>query len=72
MISITVDFPLPDFPTKATFSFLFIVKLILFNTSFNLAGDPIVETIEDAMEVLRKSELNYIFLPEMNHLIHSA
>ena len=45
---------------------------ILFNTSFNLAGDPIVETIEDAMEVLRKSELNYIFLPEMNHLIHSA
>lgn len=45
---------------------------ILFNTSFNLAGDPIVETIEDAMEVLRKSELNYIFLPELGHLIHSA
>ena len=31
---------------------------ILFNTSFNLAGDPMVETIEDAVDTLRRSNLS--------------
>lgn len=43
---------------------------ILFNTSFNLAGDPIVETIEDALNTLRKSELEYLYLPEISKLIY--
>jgi len=42
---------------------------ILFNTSFNLAGDPIVETIEDALNTLRRSELEYLYLPEIKKLI---
>jgi carbamoyltransferase len=43
---------------------------ILFNTSFNLAGDPIVETIDDALNTLRRSELEYLHLPEINQIVY--
>jgi carbamoyltransferase len=43
---------------------------ILFNTSFNLAGDTIVETIEDAFRTLRESEIEYMYLPEIQKLIY--
>lgn len=43
---------------------------ILFNTSFNLAGDPIVETLEDALNTLRKSELEYLYLPEIGKIVY--
>lgn len=42
---------------------------ILFNTSFNLGGDPLVETLEDAIETLNKSDINYLYLPEYGKLI---
>ena len=42
---------------------------ILFNTSFNLAGDTIVETIEDALKTMRESEMEYLYLPEINKLL---
>lgn len=42
---------------------------ILFNTSFNLAGDPLVETIDDAIDTLKRSDLKYIYLPEINKII---
>jgi carbamoyltransferase len=42
---------------------------ILFNTSFNLGGDPMVETMEDALNTLSKSELNYLYLPEKGLLV---
>ena len=37
---------------------------ILFNTSFNLAGDALVETIEDALDTMNRSDINYLYLPE--------
>lgn len=43
---------------------------MVFNTSFNLAGDPLVETMEHALETLRKSELEYLYLPELKKLIY--
>jgi len=43
---------------------------ILFNTSFNLAGDPIVEKINDALYTLRNSKLEYLYLPELSKLIY--
>jgi len=43
---------------------------MLFNTSFNLAGDPIVETVEDAINCLRKSEIEYLYLPDVKKLIY--
>lgn len=43
---------------------------ILFNTSFNLAGDPLVETMEDALHTLRNSELEWLYIPEIQKLIH--
>jgi carbamoyltransferase len=42
---------------------------ILFNTSFNLAGDPLVETVKQALETLAKSDLKYMWLPELGKLI---
>ena len=42
---------------------------ILFNTSFNLAGDTIVETIEDALKTMRESEICYLYLPEKSELL---
>ena len=42
---------------------------ILFNTSFNLAGDPLVEKIEEAFETILKSEIDFLYLPELNKLV---
>jgi len=42
---------------------------ILFNTSFNLGGDPLVETLEDAFNTLNKSDIEYLYLPELEKLI---
>lgn len=45
---------------------------ILFNTSFNLGGDPLVETLDDAVATLAKSEVEYLYLPEYGKLIKVA
>jgi carbamoyltransferase len=45
---------------------------ILFNTSFNLGGDPLVETLEDAIHTLVNSEIEYLYLPELGKLIKVA
>jgi carbamoyltransferase len=42
---------------------------ILFNTSFNLGGDPLVETMDDALATLRKSDIKYLWLPEIQKLV---
>ena len=42
---------------------------VLFNTSFNLGGDPLVETLEDALTTLARSEIEYLYLPEYGKLI---
>jgi carbamoyltransferase len=45
---------------------------ILFNTSFNLGGEPLVETLDDAIWTLQKSEIEYLYLPEYSKLIKIA
>lgn len=45
---------------------------IIFNTSFNLGGDPLVETLKDAVETLAASEIEYLYLPEYGKLIKIA
>ena len=42
---------------------------LLFNTSFNLGGQPLVETIFDAIHTLKNSKLEYLYLPELSKLI---
>lgn len=45
---------------------------IVFNTSFNLGGDPLVETLEDAVMTLVKSDIEYLYLPEIGKLLKIA
>lgn len=42
---------------------------VLFNTSFNLAGEPLVESLFDAISTLLNSDINYLYLPEVKKLI---
>jgi carbamoyltransferase len=42
---------------------------IVFNTSFNLGGDPLVETLDNAVYTLAKSDIEYLYLPEYATLI---
>ena len=42
---------------------------IVFNTSFNLAGEPLVETLYDAFAALEKSRINYLYIPEVKLLL---
>jgi len=42
---------------------------MVFNTSFNLGGDPLVETLDNAVSTLAKSDVEYLYLPEYSTLI---
>ena len=42
---------------------------IIFNTSFNLGGEPLVETLDDAIRTLYNSKIEYLYLPEYGKLI---
>jgi len=42
---------------------------ILLNTSFNLAGEPLVETPTDAIKTMNNSHLDYIWLEETQQLL---
>lgn len=44
---------------------------IILNTSFNLAGDPLVETPEDAFKTLNESTLDYLLFEETRQLFSS-
>jgi carbamoyltransferase len=42
---------------------------MLLNTSFNIAGDTIVETVNDAIETFNNSDIDYLYFPETKTLI---
>jgi carbamoyltransferase len=42
---------------------------MVFNTSFNLGGEPLVETLDDAVRTLAMSDMEYLYLPEYEVLI---
>ena len=42
---------------------------IIFNTSFNLGGEPLVETLEDALWTLSESKIEYLYMPEYGKLL---
>ena len=44
------------------------IPLIL-NTSFNLAGEPIVETIDDALRTFKSSKIDILYLPELELML---
>ena len=42
---------------------------IILNTSLNLSGEPLVETPQEALNILENSELDYVWFPETMQLI---
>lgn len=42
---------------------------MLLNTSFNLGGEPLVETFEHAIHTLKNSSIEYLYLPEIETLV---
>jgi carbamoyltransferase len=42
---------------------------ILLNTSFNLAGEPIVETVDDALRTFKNSKIDILYFPELKTAI---
>ena len=42
---------------------------IIFNTSFNLGGEPLVEDLKDALWTLQQSDIEYLYLPEYGKLV---
>jgi len=42
---------------------------IIFNTSFNLGGEPLVEDLDDACRTLANSLVEYVYLPEYGLMI---
>jgi carbamoyltransferase len=41
---------------------------IIFNTSFNLGGEALVENIYDAIDTCNRSEINHLYIPEDQEL----
>lgn len=51
-------------------SFYFITEIpIVFNTSFNLGGEVIVETIDNAIDTINRCDVNYLYVPEENKIL---
>ena len=42
---------------------------MLMNTSFNLGGEPLVETFDQAIYTLKNSMIEYLYLPEIETLV---
>jgi len=42
---------------------------MLFNTSFNLSDEPMVETVDDALSTLRRSKIDYVYFPELEIIV---
>jgi len=42
---------------------------MIFNTSFNLGGDALVETIFDAIDTCNRSEINQLYVPEDQDIV---
>jgi carbamoyltransferase len=42
---------------------------VLLNTSFNLAGEPLVDTFEDAIRTFKNSELDILWFPEVQRYL---
>lgn len=42
---------------------------VLFNTSMNLAGQPLVESVEDALNMLLQTDIKYLYLADISKLV---
>ena len=45
---------------------------MLFNTSFNLAGEPLVDSVHDAADTFLRSDIPYLYFPEISTLVEKS
>ena len=43
---------------------------VLLNTSFNIAGEPLVETIDDAITTFNNSDIDVLWFSENNLMLY--
>ena len=66
----TVNNSIPHFFELLTeFKYLTNVPVLL-NTSFNLAGEALVESYEDAIKTFKKSDIDILWFPETERYIN--
>ena len=41
---------------------------VLLNTSLNIAGKPMINNYNQAIEMLNTTDLKYLYMPEINYL----
>jgi carbamoyltransferase len=42
---------------------------VIFNTSFNLAGEPLVDNLFDAANTILRSDIKYLYLPDIGKML---
>lgn len=42
---------------------------VVFNTSFNLAGHCLIETVDDALKTFRSSDIDILYFPEVGRMM---
>ena len=42
---------------------------VLLNTSFNMAGEALVETVSDAINTFKKTDIDILWFPEINKMM---
>jgi carbamoyltransferase len=66
--TLTIDFNKHYYKLIKEFKSLSNLPIVL-NTSLNMPGHTIVETLDDVKEMMNKTELKYCYLPEVDKLI---
>ena len=66
--TLTIDFNKNYYKLVKEFNNLSGIPIVL-NTSLNMPGHTIVETLYDVQEMMNHTELKYCYLPEVNKLI---
>jgi carbamoyltransferase len=66
----TVDKTIPHFYDLLTEFYLLTGIPLLLNTSFNVAGEPLVETIDDAIKTFNNSKIDVLWFPERKLVLY--
>lgn len=65
----TVDKDIPHYYDLLTEFYKITNVPVLMNTSFNMAGEPLVQSLDDTLRTFRKTSIDILWFPEKNMMI---